>query len=73
MANKIKGGVDQRADNEDCCERLRERGWIPGKADCGCKNAGNREPKYGLLPSPEPVGGSIVTSHCVCPVVSEQS
>jgi len=31
-----KGGVDQCAGNENCRERLRKRGWIPGKPNCGC-------------------------------------
>src|SRR5215813_13472775 len=47
-----KGGEDQRAGNENCRERLRERSWIPGKPDCGCKNAGDGQPKHGLLLRP---------------------
>ena len=55
-----KGGVDQRAGNENGRERLPERIWIPGKPDSGCKNAGDGQPKHGLLARPEPAAGDVV-------------
>src|SRR5262249_5536130 len=60
-----KDGVDQREGNENCRECLRERGWIPGKTDRGCKNAGDGQPKHGFLPRSETAAGDIFWCHCV--------
>ncbi|GLR98683.1 hypothetical protein GCM10007858_63260 [Bradyrhizobium liaoningense] len=56
----VKSGMDQRAANENRRERLRKRGWIPGKPNCRSKDASDGQPKRGLLPRPESAAGNII-------------
>ena len=61
-----KGGVDQGAGNENGGERLCKRSRIPGKPDCGRKNAGDSQPHHDLLPRAERAAGNIFQCHLRC-------